>query len=239
MARRILPAVFVVPIGLGWIRLRGQTAGLYGTELGLALYATSNIVAFAVLLWLNARRMNGEYDQRNRAQADLRELNAELEARVAERTKDLEQQAAVLSEQAALLDLATNAVVVRDMHGKILYWNRGAEVMYGWSSGEALGRNLSELLKTEFSERRESIQADLLLQGHWEGEMIHHKRDGTRLIVDSHWAVVRDAQDSPVRVLAINSDITQRKDAEARFAECWNRRQTPWWWRIAKARSFW
>ena len=65
--------------------------------------------------------------------------------------------------------------------------------MYGWRSKEAVGRNTHELLKTEFSEPAEHIEATLLRQGQWEGEAIHHKRDGTRVIVASRWALQRDA----------------------------------------------
>ena len=134
---------------------------------------------------------------------------------LAERTK----QAAVLTEQAALLDLAQDAIVVRDMDDRILFWSRGAEVLYGWLSREAIGRRTGELLRTEFSESAEKIEATLLRQGQWEGEAIHHKRDDTRVIVASRWALQRDAADAPRRVLTINNDITDRKrgDAERRL----------------------
>jgi two-component system cell cycle sensor histidine kinase/response regulator CckA len=141
-----------------------------------------------------------------------------LEGEVVSRTADLVErmkQAIVLTEQAALLDLAQDAIVVRDMRNRIVFWSRGAEVMYGWLSAEALGRNTYELLKTEFSEATEDIEAELLRQGQWEGEAVHHRRDGTRLIVASRWALQRDADGAPVRILTINSDITDRKQAES------------------------
>ncbi|MGA2986464.1 MAG: EAL domain-containing protein [Terriglobia bacterium] len=217
MARRFLPAVFCIPILLGWIGLRGFLRGAYGTALGLLLYATATTVAFAVVVWLNARKMNVEHSQRSAAEAGIHKLNAELEGRVAERTKILEQQAAELTEQAALLDLAHDAIVVRDMHHGILSWNRGAEAMYGWLSKEAVGRNSVELLRTEFPEPAENIEAKLRRQGHWEGEAIQHKRDGTRLIVASHWAVQYSADGAPVRILTINNDITDRKQVESKL----------------------
>ncbi len=145
-------------------------------------------------------------------------LEAEVASRtidLVERTRTLEQQAAVLTEQAALLDLARDAIVVRDMHGRISFWSRGAEVMYGWLSKEALGRHLVELLKTKFTERAENIEAMLLRQDRWEGEVIQYKRDGTRVAVASRWALQRDAAGMPVQVLTINNDITDRKLAEA------------------------
>jgi len=109
-----------------------------------------------------------------------------LEGEVVSRTADLverTQQAAVLIEQAALLDLAQDAIVVRNTHGRILFSNRGVELTYGWLSKEALGRNTYELLRTQFSEPTEEIEAALLREGQWEGEVIHYKRDGSCLIV--------------------------------------------------------
>ncbi|MGB8542881.1 MAG: EAL domain-containing protein [Candidatus Acidiferrales bacterium] len=220
MARRFLPAVFLVPMLLGWIRLRGQYAGFYGTELGLSLYVTATIVAFAVLVWLSARHMNREYDQRRTAESGVRKLNADLEARVVERTRTLEQQTTILADQAALLDLAHNAILVRDMDNRILFWNRGAEEMYGWPAYVAVGRITRELLKTEFSEPIEKINAQLFREGHWEGEVVHYTRDGTRLNAECRWALQRDKDGTPVRILNIIHDITERKQAaEALFLE--------------------
>ncbi len=100
MARRIFPAVFLVPACLGWLRLRGQLIGLYGTEMGVALFATSDTIVFAVVVWWSAKKLNREFDHRSSAEAGMRKLNAELEERVADRTRSLEQQTIVLAEQA-------------------------------------------------------------------------------------------------------------------------------------------
>jgi PAS domain S-box-containing protein len=140
-----------------------------------------------------------------------------LESKVASGTADLAErtrQAALLAEQAALLDLAQDAVVVRDMRGSIVFWSRGAAELYGWLSAEALGRNTDELLNTQFSEPAEHLEATLLRDGRWEGEATHHKRDGTRVIVASRVALQRDVDGTPVRILTINSDITDRRKAE-------------------------
>jgi PAS domain S-box-containing protein len=141
-----------------------------------------------------------------------------LESEVVSRTADLVErtrQAAVLAEQAALLDLAQDAIIVQDMDGWILFWSRGAEVLFGWLSREAVGRKAAELLHTTFSEPTEDIDASLLHDGQWEGETIHHRRDGTRVNVASRWALQRDVERAPVRILTINTDITDRKRAEA------------------------
>ena len=147
-------------------------------------------------------------------------LEGEVGSRTAQlvtRTRTLEEQAAVLTEQAALLDLAVDAIVVRDMQSRILFWSRGAETMYGWRSDQALGRNAHDLLQTELAESIEATEATLLREGQWEGERIHHKRDGTRVIVASRWALQRGADDAPVRVLTIDNDITDRRRADAQL----------------------
>jgi PAS domain S-box-containing protein len=126
-----------------------------------------------------------------------------------------EQQAAILAEQAALLDLAQDAIVALDLQSRVLFWSRGAEVMYGWLRAETRGRNATDLLRAEYSEPVELIQAVLLREGRWEGEAIHYRSDGRRLIVASRWALHRDSDGAPVRVLTINNDITHRKEADA------------------------
>ncbi|MEA2165846.1 MAG: hypothetical protein QOK37_3973 [Thermoanaerobaculia bacterium] len=78
MARRLLPAAFVIPVLIGWLRLRGQNAGLFGTELGLALFAMSNVVVFATLVWMTARVMNSESRRRSLVEADVHAINQEL-----------------------------------------------------------------------------------------------------------------------------------------------------------------
>ncbi|MGB6429695.1 MAG: EAL domain-containing protein [Candidatus Acidiferrales bacterium] len=97
MARRFLPAIIFMPLLLGWLCLRGERAGWYGTDLGLAIYSTSSVVVFGVLVWLNTRKMNMEYAQRSAAETEIRTLNADLEGRVAERTEALRASEAHLS----------------------------------------------------------------------------------------------------------------------------------------------
>jgi PAS domain S-box-containing protein len=136
-------------------------------------------------------------------------------AELSERTALLERQTAVLTEQAELLDLARDAIIVRDMNGRVISWSRGAEVLYGWASAEAIGHDVFALLSTKLFESREEADATLRLEGQWEGEAIHHARDGTRSIVASRWTLQRNADGVPIRVLSIDNDITDRKLADA------------------------
>jgi PAS domain S-box-containing protein len=120
----------------------------------------------------------------------------------------------VLREQAGLLDLTHDTVFVRDMNDAIIYWNRGAEELYGWKKGEALGKITHELMQTIFPAPLEEIMAELLRTGRWEGELVHTKKDGTQAVVASRWSVQQDEGGHPVAVLETNNDITERKRAE-------------------------
>ena len=119
-----------------------------------------------------------------------------------------------LREQANLLDLTHDAIFVRDMNGVTTYWNRGAEALYGWTAEQARGKVASELLKTVFPVPSERIAAELRNSGYWEGELVHTKRDGTQVAVDSRWSLQRNAQGAPVAVLETNNDVSHRKRAE-------------------------
>jgi PAS domain S-box-containing protein len=147
-------------------------------------------------------------------------LEAEVSARTADltlRAQTLEQQSAVLTEQATLLDLARDAIVVRDMDNRIMFWSRGAEVMYGWQSHEVVGQSALDLLRSESAEVTDGYHAELLRQGWWEGEVTHRKRDGTPIVVSSRRSLQLDGTGRPVRILAINTDVTARKLAASQL----------------------
>ena len=119
-----------------------------------------------------------------------------------------------LREQASLLTLTHDSIYVRDMNAVIRYWNRGAEMLYGWSAEEAVGEVSHELLKTIYPVPLEQIEAELLRSGRWEGELSQSRKDGSQIIVTARWAVKRDDGGAPVATLVTTNDITKRKQAE-------------------------
>ncbi|MBS9476998.1 two-component system sensor histidine kinase NtrB [Ancylobacter radicis] len=122
-----------------------------------------------------------------------------------------------LRDQAALLDLTHDAILVRDASDTLLYWNRGAEELYGWTADEAVGRNTAELLRTGFPISREAAAVELERHGRWEGELRHTRKDGARVTVASRWSLRRDAQGRPLAVMETNNDITERKASQDRL----------------------
>ena len=121
-----------------------------------------------------------------------------------------------IAEQAALLDKARDAILVRDINGKVLFWNKGAEFVYGWTRDEALGRNVAELYYAD-SKKFEEINAVTISRGEWQGEVQHLTKHGREITIEARWTVIRDNEGRPKSILAINTDITERKKIEAQF----------------------
>jgi len=153
-------------------------------------------ILFALLLtWFSAVR--------RRVERDLLQSRDELEQEVAMRTQ-----------QASLLNLTHDTIFVRDMSDVITYWNRGAQELYGWRAEEAIGKRSHDLLRTVFPAPLDDMAADLLRNGRWEGELEKTKSDGTRVVVASRWSLQRNEQRIPIAILETNNDITQRKRGE-------------------------
>ncbi len=123
-----------------------------------------------------------------------------------------------VKEQAALLNETQDAIVVTDENGGITFWNRGAEVTYGWTAGEVLGTSLQKLLyKEEKEEDYRLLLEDVLQFQEWSGEHRHRKKDGKEILVDSRWRVVQHKNNGRKTYLIVNTDITGKKRMEAQF----------------------
>lgn len=118
-----------------------------------------------------------------------------------------------IENQARLVESAQDAILVRDIRGAILFWNRGAEQLYGWTKGEAKGKIVHDLLRTEFPKLLKDIETQVLETGVWEGRIIHTTRTGRRVVEASRWALHRDLKGQPLGFLEINRDITEEVDA--------------------------
>jgi len=126
---------------------------------------------------------------------------------------DRQESDARIQHQASLLDKAQDAIVVRGLDARVMFWNKSAERMYGWSAQEMIGRSvLSRIYDTPL--QYNLANEALLAHGEWHGEMEQRCKDGSTLWVEARWTLVRDAQDQPHSILAINTDINQRKVAE-------------------------
>jgi two-component system, cell cycle sensor histidine kinase and response regulator CckA len=119
--------------------------------------------------------------------------------------------------QAALLDVTQDAIYVRDFSDRILYWNDGAQRLYGWTQLEVKGKSATELLAagntTECAKALEAVRT----HGQWEGELNQKRRDGRELIIQSRWTVVNERKGAPRAILVVNTDITEKKKLEAQL----------------------
>lgn len=182
----------------------------------ILLFSVSSLLAW----WVSLQRRKAEdalmvardklEERVEERTADLLRVSEELRAEIAERKRGEE----ALKERANLLDLTHDTVIVRDINNIITFWNRGAEEQYGLKREEAVGQESHRLLQTTFPKPLEEIVAELESTGRWEGELIHTRRDGTRVVVASRWALQLDDKGMPVGVLETNNDITERKRAE-------------------------
>ncbi len=143
----------------------------------------------------------------HRKRRELEALNQRLEQLVAERTE-------ALQERADLLELATEAIIVRDLEGQIQFWNSGAEELYGWRRDEAIGKSIQALLQTQSVNANGDWQLQLLSEGKWDGNLIHRTRDDREVIVASRQALKSDGEGRGGAILEINRDITSRLQTE-------------------------
>ncbi len=134
---------------------------------------------------------------------------AELEA-------DHHRAALKIREQAALLDITSDAIFVRDLTHKILYWNQGAARLYGWQPAAAIGQIAHELLKNDLTQLT-TITATLLQQGEWRGEITKFTQTGQQLTVEARWTLMRDETGAPQFILSVDTDITEKKQLESQF----------------------
>ncbi len=178
------------------------------------------VLNFFVSTYESMIEKNGELAK---ARDELKSLSETLEKKVEERTQWLKEEIgerhrveAQIREQAALLDKAQDAIAVHDLEGHIVYWNKSAVRLYGWTSEEILGKNANEMLyrRVAFSPSSNPLKV-ALERGEWSGELKQMTKDEVEIVVQSRWTLVRDNEGEPKSLLVINSDITEKKRLEA------------------------
>jgi len=189
MARRLLPAAIVIPLLLSWFRLEGERAGLYGLEFGLALFALSNVVIFAVLIWWNARLL-GELDTLRRQEA---------------------------AKFQTLVESAPDSIVTTDRNGTIVFANSRTEKTFGYSRNELLGKPVEILIPERYRQRHMEDRGAYIVQPHPRPmgtslELYGRRKDGSDFPVDISLSPF-ETKDG-LFVTSTIRDITERKHAE-------------------------
>jgi PAS domain S-box-containing protein len=211
IALLILPLSLTLPFLIGWLQLKGERAGLYGTEFGLALFATANIILFTILVWLSTRSLN-------------------------RRTAESAQLAGAKEKLQAVLDAATHlSIVATDTEGLITVFNRGAEQMLGYASDEIVDKQSSTILylEPELTARGRELTEelgkpvegfDILVEkariGQCEErEWTYVRKDGETLRVNVVVTAARDTNGAITGFLGVAMDITARTKVEKELKE--------------------
>ena len=147
----------------------------------------------------------------------LQSCRVQLEHELEEKASDRKQAEQTIREQAALLDVTTDAIMVRGPEQQILFWNRGAERLYGWTAEEALGQPVNQLLYREPPPEFEHIQTALQQVGLWQGELQQVTKTGQAIMVESRWILMPEGVGDPQSTLVVNTDITEKKQLERQF----------------------
>ncbi len=193
-ARLVLPTVVTAILLVAWLRLQGERAGWYGTEVGLAIFSSANIVLITTVTWMAASRVN---------RADLERRDAEVRA-----LADVER----LRLLSAVVESSDDAILTKSTDGTIQSWNRSAELLYGYRPEEAIGQNIALIVPAD----RRAELADLIGRVQ-RGESVHHletvrqTRDGRRIDVSLSLSPVTLGPGRSTGIAAIARDITDRR----------------------------
>ena len=181
----------------------------YGTwqawgVLGGGLLITALLVGYLISMINHATKIEG-------LATDLSKANEELESEIVERKRAEE----ALTYQAHLLENVNDAVISSDERFVTTAWNRAAEEMYGWTAEEVIGRPTVDFLQPEFVDvEPDQVFRQLLEGGHFEGQVIHRRKDGTRIQTEARARALRDKDGRITGFVSIDRDITERRQAE-------------------------
>jgi PAS domain S-box-containing protein len=198
--RRLLPPALVVPLVLGWACLRGQQAGLFGLEGGVALYALCNVIVFGALVWANAALLHRYDTERKRGEQALRD-SEERHRLLIEGAKDY-------------------AILMLDTVGRVVSWNAGAERISGYSASEILGQHFSRFHAPESIDPGLAAAKELsaaTAEGRFEAEGWRLRKDGSRFWANVVTTALRNENGQLVGFSKVTRDLTERKRAEQKL----------------------
>lgn len=156
--------------------------------------------------------MAGAADYLVKGQIDAQVLERSI--RYARERKKAEER---IREQARLLDKARDAICAYDLEGRVIYWNKSAERLTGYTAEEMQEKGGDDCLYDGDAEKAERAWEEVFSKGEWSGDLRQVTKDGEELILESRWTLVREHNGSPSSVLVINTDVTERKRLESHF----------------------
>lgn len=225
LVRRLLPPVVILPVVLGWLRLKGQELGLYNTATGVGLLVTANVVTLGVLVAFNARLLQRSETLRERSQEQLRETVADIERQIAMRTAELHDATARLAASerrfALAVDGAENGIIDLDLVNKRLFCSPRWKTMLGFEDAAHFDSPRA-LLNIVHPEDREPAMS--LMFAHFKGatpsfstEVRMKHRDGTYRWMLSRGQAVRDSAGRAIRMVGSQTDISELKALQERL----------------------
>jgi two-component system, cell cycle sensor histidine kinase and response regulator CckA len=198
LERRLLPAVLLVPLIVGWIRVEGQKAGLYGTDFGVALFTTVDIVVFFLLvLWCGRAVHNADLERRD-AENALRKTTQTLQSVI--RTSPM-------------------PVVVLDNERLVRIWNAAAEQVFGWSEQELIGGKYPLVAEEEQEEYEKNLKKQAEGTTTSSQETIRKRKDGQKVHVRTSGAAFWDGRGKLAGWVGILEDVTEQRQLEAQFRQ--------------------
>jgi two-component system, cell cycle sensor histidine kinase and response regulator CckA len=145
------------------------------------------------------------------------QLNAPLLERSIRYALERKQSEQKIRQQAALLDIANDAIFIQDLVGQILFWNEAAEKLYGVRKAEAIGKKTQKLWQEKDLSLLQKALVTLQQEGYWKGELSQITKSAKEIIVESSWTLVHEFADKTQCILIVNTEITQKKQLEAQF----------------------
>jgi PAS domain S-box-containing protein len=194
-ARRLLPAAIIVPLILGYLRLKGERAEIYRTEFGVSLMAMSTMVVFIVLIWLSVRSVHRAEQHRFAAEEALKQSQAFYHS---------------------LVETLPQNIFRKDLEGRFTFANQRFCTELGQPLENIRGKTDFDFFPAQLAERYRRDDAKIISTGKvFEAVEEHVTPDGKKLYVQVIKNPIYDQGGVPIGVQGIFWDVTDRKHSEA------------------------